>query len=360
MTIKEVAQMAGVSPAAVSRYFNGGSLGTDKQNRIRAVVEKTGFRPNPLAKTMRTGRSGQIGVIVPKIQSDSVTKILQGISDVIREKNYIMILGCTEHDEEQEVRLVEVMQENHVDGIILMGRTMNPALRKALDECTVSVVVTGQKFEGVSCVYHDDFSAMEELTAGVLMTGKKHPAFIGVLDEDERAGRARREGFESALRAAGLDPAASPRQIAEFTTEDGERAAEELLAEYPETDAILCASDFAAYGVLSAVRAAGRKIPEEIGVAGCGDIWACSYTDPALTSIRFFYEECGKKAAEMLMEHIGAGTAPDPERKDDSSGAPAEEKAHDVQHVMLGYEIAWRNSHGIPEGPQGTKQYSTK
>ena len=85
MTIKEVARMAGVSPAAVSRYFNGGSLGKDKQLRIRNVVEKTGFRPNPLAQTMRTGRSGQIGVIVPKIQSDSVTRILKGISCAMEE-----------------------------------------------------------------------------------------------------------------------------------------------------------------------------------------------------------------------------------------------------------------------------------
>ena len=171
MTIKEVARMAGVSPAAVSRYFNGGSLGKDKQLRIRNVVEKTGFRPNPLAQTMRTGRSGQIGVIVPKIQSDSVTRILKGISDVIREENCIMILGDTEHDEKQEVRLFKAMQDNHVDGIILMGRTMTKELRGAIAGCPVPVVVTGHRFEGVTCVYHDDFHAMEELAAGVLPVG---------------------------------------------------------------------------------------------------------------------------------------------------------------------------------------------
>lgn len=334
MTIKEVAQLAGVSPAAVSRYFNGGSLGSDKQKRISEVVRKTGFRPNPLARTMRTGRSGQIGVIVPKIQSDSVTRILQGISDVIRDENYIMILGCTEHNEAQEMRLLEVMQENHVDGIILMGRIMTPSLRTVMEECSVPVVVTGQCFEGISCVYHDDFHAMEELTAGVIARGRKHPAFIGVLEEDEQAGKARREGFESALRAAGLDPAAAPELIAEFTTEDGIRAAKKLLRGHPETDAVLCASDFAAYGVLSVIREEGRSIPEDIAVAGCGDIWAATYTAPPLTSVRFYYEECGSRAARMLLERIGSAVSGEAETPDAQ-----------IRQVMLGYEIAWRESH---------------
>ncbi|MBQ6469502.1 MAG: LacI family DNA-binding transcriptional regulator [Lachnospiraceae bacterium] len=352
MTIKEVARMAGVSPAAVSRYFNGGSLGKDKQLRIRNVVEKTGFRPNPLAQTMRTGRSGQIGVIVPKIQSDSVTRILKGISDVIREENCIMILGDTEHDEKQEVRLFKAMQDNHVDGIILMGRTMTKELRGAIAGCPVPVVVTGQRFEGVTCVYHDDFHAMEELAAGVL-PGRKHPAFIGVLEEDEQAGRARREGFDSALRKAGFDPEKVPGLIAEFTTEDGARAASELLRDHPETDAVLCASDFAAFGVLSVIRESGRKIPEDIAVAGCGDIWAASFTDPALTSVRFFYEECGREAARLLMERIRSGSESPESRENGTSSGEREERiggaephpAPKEQQIMLGYSISWRGSH---------------
>ena len=343
MTIKEVAQMAGVSPAAVSRYFNGGSLGRDKQKRIRKVVEKTGFHPNPLAKTMRTGRSCQIGVVVPKIRSDSVTRILQGISDVIREENYIMILGDTEHDERQELRLIKAMQDNYVDGIVLMGRTMTGELKKALTECPVPVVVTGQKFDGVSCVYHDDYHAMEELTEGILRgknKERKHPAYIGALEADEQAGRARREGFESAVRKAGFDPKDIPELIADFTTEDGVRASRQLLAEHPETDAIVCASDFAAFGVLSVLGEYGKKIPEDIAVAGCGDIWAAPYTNPALTSVRFFYEECGKQAALMLMEKIRGN-----EGSSDRMGIGEEEENSASKQIMLGYDISWRGSH---------------
>ena len=78
MTIKEVAKLAGVSPAAVSRYINGGSISEEKRERVRRAIEETGYRPNPMARTMRTGRTDQIGVIVPRIYSDSVSQIVAG------------------------------------------------------------------------------------------------------------------------------------------------------------------------------------------------------------------------------------------------------------------------------------------
>ena len=333
MTIKEVAQMAGVSPAAVSRYFNGGSLGADKQSRIREVVEKTGFHPNPLAKTMRTGRSGQIGVIVPKILSDSVTRILKGISDVIRRENIIMILGCTEHDEEQEIRLLSAMEENHVDGIILMGRTLPDELERAIISCSVPVVVTGQHFEGVPCIYHDDFSAMESLTAAVLAEGRTNPAYIGAPEEDAQAGRARREGFESALRKYGLKAEKIPFRTADFSAEEGMEAMQQILSEAPETDAVICASDYVALGAMKVLREAGKDIPDDVVLTGFGDSWPGTLTDPPLTTVHLNYEECGALSAQLLMGLI-RGTAA-------KAGAAAEK---------LGYEIVWRTSHGAGTG----------
>ena len=96
MTIKEIAELAGVSTAAVSRYFNGGSLSNEKREQIRRVVEEYSYIPNALAQTMRTGRSGQIGVIVPYIHSYSMSKIMSGVAEGLKENNYSFILGCTD------------------------------------------------------------------------------------------------------------------------------------------------------------------------------------------------------------------------------------------------------------------------
>ena len=93
MTIKEVARLAGVSPAAVSRYLNGGPLSKDKKERVARAIEETGFRPNLMAKTMRTGKVRQVGVIVPRIMSESVNSLMDGIAEELLEKGYLTPLA---------------------------------------------------------------------------------------------------------------------------------------------------------------------------------------------------------------------------------------------------------------------------
>ncbi len=106
------------------------SISEEKRERIRAVIERTGYRPNPAAQTMRTGRCDEIGVIVPKIDSDSVSAIVAGISEGLKDKNYMVVLGSTAGVREEEIRYLSAMQSSNVAGIILMGTVMTP-FRKA-------------------------------------------------------------------------------------------------------------------------------------------------------------------------------------------------------------------------------------
>ena len=121
MTISDIAKMAGVSSAAVSRYLNGGPLSEQKREAIREVVEKTGYRPDAAAQTLRTGRVNQIGVIAPSISSQSVGQITAGIASELDQQNYLILLGNTELDEQRELGYLTAMQRNHVAGIILLG-----------------------------------------------------------------------------------------------------------------------------------------------------------------------------------------------------------------------------------------------
>ena len=162
MTISDIAKLAGVSSAAVSRYLNGGPLSEQKRAVIQAVVEKTGYSPDTAAQTLRTGKVRQVGVIVPSISSQSVGQITSGIAAELGASRYLMLLADTELDEQMELEYLTALQRNHVAGIILLGYDSSPQLCKALKDCRVPVVVTGQRFADPPCVYNDDRAAARD------------------------------------------------------------------------------------------------------------------------------------------------------------------------------------------------------
>lgn len=307
MTIKEVAQLAGVSPAAVSRYLNGGSISEEKKERVREAIEKTGYRPNPMAQTMRTGKTDQIGIIAPRIYSDSVSQIVAGVTQKLSERNYMPILGCTDHSIEKELSYLELLQEKQVSGIILMGTMLTPEIKDAIHQCRVPVVITGQNFEGVPCVYHDDFHAVRDLTRLLIERGRRRIVMIGAPDEDIAAGLNRRRGAEQALLDAGLDPASMIREISTFDAKGGRECMNRLLRRCPDLDGVICATDTMAMGALHALKEAGKKIPQDVSLVGVGDSWVDEVSTPSLTTAHLFFRQCGEEAARLLLEIIDEG-----------------------------------------------------
>ena len=126
MKISEIAQLAGVSPAAVSRYINGGSISEEKSQKIKKVIEETGYVPNLAARSLRQQRSLSIGIIVPKFNSDSVSNLIEGVSSVLNKAGYMAIFGNAENDEKREVEYMRLMQESNLAGILLMGTVFTP------------------------------------------------------------------------------------------------------------------------------------------------------------------------------------------------------------------------------------------
>ena len=330
MTISDIAKMAGVSSAAVSRYLNGGPLSEQKREAIREVVEKTGYRPDAAAQTLRTGRVNQIGVIAPSISSQSVGQITSGIAAELGASRYLMLLADTELDGQMELEyLTALQQRNHVAGIILLGYDSSPQLCKALKDCRVPVVVTGQRFADLPCVYNDDRSAARDLTRKMLEHGRKNIVYIGGSEQDPATGIARRQGVQDALREAGLNADGLPRAYcAAFSMEEGHRCMEELLARCPQLDGVVCVTDTVAFGALRVLRDAGRKVGQDVGLAGIGDNWAGKVVEPGLTTIRFYQRQVGQEAARMLLqslEHTGPDAAP-------------------VRQTTLGYTLVERGS----------------
>ncbi len=326
MNMKELAKLAGVSPAAVSRYLNGGPLSEEKRRIIRAAVEKTGYQPDPAAQMLRTRSTDVVGLVVPKLDSESVSRLAAGASELLAEAGYACQLGVSGNDPEKELAFLQLFQNRSAAGVILMGTVMTPGLESFLRRGALPVVVAGQRFRGVPCVYHDDYGAALELTRLVMARGRRRPVYIGAIEQDAAAGLARRRGVQAGLREAGLDPEL-PREISSFEIEGGRAAMERLLARVPELDAVLCATDRMAFGAMQALREAGRRLPEEVSVTGMGDSWGGEHIRPHLTTARFYYKTCGETAARLLIESL-----------------TERDRSAPVQQVELSYTIQERDS----------------
>ena len=304
MTLKEIAALAGVSPAAVSRYLNGGSLSKEKREQIRQVVEQTDYHPNRLAHDLRKGSARQVGVIVPKIHSTSVSEVLEGITDVLSKEQYLTMLCCTEGDEEKEPDFMDLLQSYQVAGLIVMGTTVTKEREKQYQELEVPVVITGQSYDSLDCICHEDRQAMYVLAEKMLEKGRRNLAYIGVRESDPAAGRQRRLGAQQALSDWGIDPESMPTAIADFSVKSGYRAMQALLDDGLRPDGVLAATDSIAQGAMLALKEAGLRVPEDVSIAGIGNDEIDRISEPRLTTVKLYQYECGREAAKMLLSRL--------------------------------------------------------
>ena len=157
MTIKEIARLANVSSAAVSRYLNGGYISEEKSAQIRKVIEETGYRPSAQARTLRTKRASLVGVVAPKINSESISRVTEGIGSVLAERGYQMLLASTDNNAKKEIEYLRLFEKYPVDGILLIGTVITAEHRKFFRNARIPVVVIGQYTKYANCVYHDDY-----------------------------------------------------------------------------------------------------------------------------------------------------------------------------------------------------------
>lgn len=308
MTINEIAKMAGVSRATVSRYLNDGYVSKEKQDRIRDVIEKTGYTPSVSAQLLRSNRTNLIGVIIPKINSDSISKMVSGISEILSANGMQLMLACTNNDENEELKYIKTFSDNHVDGIILIGTIFTPAHKALFKKLKTPLVILSQRLEGYSCIYSDDYHAAFSIGRKLAETAKEI-GMIMVDDRDVAVGVNRRNGLLDAFKMKGFTIKKNSIRTSGFTMEDGFRETEALLTSNPNIDTLVCATDTIAAGAVKKLHELGKKIPSEIQVVGFGDSAVSSAITPSLTTIRFYYEEAGREAAQILMKRVEGADA---------------------------------------------------
>ena len=195
LNIIDIAKLAGVSKSTVSRYLNNGYVGAESREKIKKVIDETGFMPQSYAKSLRTGKTNLIGVIVPKISTETAPRVVQGITEVLSENNYDVLIANTNLSVEKEFEYLNIFKNNQVDGVIFMGTKITPRHKEIMNKLNVPIVVVAQYMDNYPCVYHDDFNAAKYMTEYLIGKGHKNIGFIGVYEEDRSVGLERENGY---------------------------------------------------------------------------------------------------------------------------------------------------------------------
>ena len=304
MNISEFAKEAGVSVSAVSRYFNNGYLAEDKRALIEAALERTGYMPSYSARTVRSKVTKLVGVILPKLSSESISRITEGIGEVLGEEGFELLLVNTANDSDREISSLELFRQNRVDGVILLASVFTELHRSLLAKMRVPAVIVGQKLKGFNCVCHNDLGAAYSMTKLMLDKGAKTPAFIGANPDDNAAGRDRRLGFEKAVAEAGLTVDPKLCEIAKFSMDSGYEKAKHLFSGRKKPDCLFCATDNIAAGAMLYCRESGISIPEELMIGGIGDSRMGKVLYVPLSSVHLHYKTAGREGANMLLSEM--------------------------------------------------------
>lgn len=301
VTIQDIANMVNVSKSSVSRYLNNGYVSQENAKKIKEAIEKTGFQTNFFAKRLKTKRSRLIGIVLPRIDSVTVGKLLTGINRRLEENNYQGIILISDLSIEKELENINKLYQQGVDGIIINSIAITKEHIKLISNLNIPAIFTGQKSEFINYIKIDDYKAGQMMGNYFKEKGHRDIVFVGVNEWDKSVGVERKQGFIDSFKE---DYRKSNIKFVEtdFSFKKAYEKSEEVLKYKPT--AIVCATDNICLGVLRYLHENNIKVPEEVSVGGFGgyDIGSVSY--PTLTTIYFDYELIGASTAQGILDLI--------------------------------------------------------
>lgn len=310
--ISEVARLAGVSTATVSRALSGrGAVSAATKQRVEIAAAELDYVVSSNASSLASGRTRNIGVLLPVLDRWYFTSVLSGAQQALLHAGYDLTLYSLDGSGSERTQVFEhFLLRQRVDAMIAVSLELSPQEVSRLHELRKPVVGIGGPIPGVPTVSIDDIAIATLATEHLLTLGHTRIGHIGgapEFDADFHLPRQRQQGYEEALRAADLVP--DPRIVrnADFTTEGGYRAAKQLLGlparERPT--AIFAASDEMAIGAMLAARDLGLEVPGELSVVGVDDHDLAEFF--GLTTVAQFPREQGAHAVSMLLEELESG-----------------------------------------------------
>ncbi len=290
----------------VSRAFKADSLvSAETRETILRTAEELGYVFDSTAANLRSQKSGFVAVTIPSINNANFADTVGGLSDTLSRRDMQILLGYTNYNVEEEERLIEQLLRRKPQAIVVTGGTHTQRARRLLQTVAIPVIETWD-IPADPIGHYVGFSnavVMRDMVDHFVALGCRRIAFIGGDVERDARGSERRRGFVAAMQAHGLDPsrliAAGPPPI---SMREGADAMARLIELYPDTEAIVCVSDLAAYGALTECHRLGIAVPDRFSIGGFGNYEIGEVCVPTLTTINAHAREIGERTAELILD----------------------------------------------------------
>lgn len=310
----DVAQAAGVSQATASRVFNGDPrVNPSTREAVLGAAERLGYAINAAARSLASARTRSIGFVVAEPSSHLwdnpyFPRLFAGVTEALAERDYQLVLFMPQSDAELS-RLQRYLAQGHVDGVLhVTSRRDDPLLRHLL--ATATPVVAGGRPIGVpeaSYVDVDNLLAGDTATRHLHARGYRRIATVAG-PVDTAAGADRLHGYLDACASLGLEPLVA--DSVDFSFQSGWDGLQRLLTQHPDVDAVFVAGDLMCLGALASLRAAGRRVPDDVGLVGFDDSPPAATTDPPLSSVAQPVEALGREMVRLLFDRLEDPRAP--------------------------------------------------
>jgi LacI family transcriptional regulator len=304
---KDVARLAGVSTATVSRAMNNPELvDPETLERVRGAMKKLRYVPHGLARSLRSQRSKMVGAIVPSFDYALYARMTSSLQQRLSEHGYAMVLAEQHYDLQAEIDVARQLIQHSVDAFVFVGGEHDPRLFSLLEDYGRPYVLTwGVDPSGRHpSVGFDSRAATHALTRHLIGLGHRKFGFVSADPQGNDRARERGAGIRAALAEAGLSLRADWVQYARITLASAQEAMGRILAQDERPTAVLATNDVLAVGAMMACRAAGVRIPEDISITGVDNTDLGATQTPALTSVRTPIVEIGDAAARQLVARL--------------------------------------------------------
>ncbi|QXJ21858.1 LacI family DNA-binding transcriptional regulator [Actinomadura graeca] len=341
VTRRDVARRAGTSEAVVSYVLNDGprNVAPSTRERVLAAISDLGYRPNAVARSLRSSRTTTLGLVVPDNANPFFAELAREIEDVAFEHGHTLLLANARDDDEREVAQVRTLLDRQVDGLILIPSHGPGAWRAELAHARIPCLVVDREIEGTNAVQVlvDNEGGAARAVRHLIGHGRTRIGCVAGPDGFHPTVD-RVNGWRRALSEGGLDPAAVPVEHAPFGRAEAYRAGRRLLASRRDVDALFVTSDEQAIGVLRAAAELGVAVPDDLAVFSFDGVALSAYAVPSLSTMRQPFEALGRTAVEMLLARR------DP--REEAPGAPPE-------RIVLETELVARGSCGCADPAGG-------
>lgn len=307
-TIRDVAKLAGVSISTVSLALNEtGPVSLETYQKIWAAAQEVGYAPNPLAQSLKSGRSRMIGMIVGDISNPFFGRLLREVERVAIANNHLVIVSDSDGNPDHERAIMDHLSNQRVAGLILSPLGRDEAYIQHLRELRMPLVMIDQKLEGVAAdfVASDNILASAMLTEHLIRFGHRRIAHIAGIDGLWTAEK-RKQGFRDTMRSAGIEPDESLIVDGQYKGEAGYAQAMRLLTRADRPTAIVAANNVMALGALQAMNDLGFRCPEDISLTSIDDVPWGNVIKPRITMVVQPVDDMARIAAEWLIERINA------------------------------------------------------